>query len=63
MSMLTAIVIHGIFNMLITMSGFSTLAAILIVASALLTAILTIIGRRKGDSAASQTQEGMSNEP
>jgi len=64
MSILTAIAIHGIFNMLLNMYGFSTLAAaILIAISALLTAIMTIIGRKKNYSPASLNQEETSNDP
>jgi len=44
MRVLTAIAIHGIYNMMITMSGFSPVAAILIAITALITAILAIQG-------------------
>jgi len=40
----TAVAIHGIYNMMIVMPGFTPLAAILIAISALITAILAIRG-------------------
>jgi len=41
---LTAAAIHGVYNLMVTMSGISSIAAILIAISALITAILTIQG-------------------
>ncbi|MCL2765611.1 MAG: PrsW family glutamic-type intramembrane protease [Treponema sp.] len=41
---ITAIAIHGIYNMMLTMPGFSPIAAYLIAVSALITAIMTIRG-------------------
>jgi len=46
---LTATAIHGIYNMLIIMPGFSPIAAILIAVSALFSAIVTIRGGWLGD--------------
>jgi len=63
-NILTATAIHGIYNMLLNMYGFSTLvAAILIAVSALITAILTIIGRRNVDSTNPTNHEETSSEP
>jgi len=62
-SILTATAIHGIYNMLLNMYGFSTFAAAIFIAvSALLTAIMTIIGRKKCDSANPPSYEEPSNE-
>jgi len=48
---ITAVAIHGIYNMMITMPGFAPLAAILIAVSALVTAILAIRGGWSDDTA------------
>lgn len=42
--LLTAVAIHGIYNLMVTMPGFSVIMAILIAFSALITAILSIKG-------------------
>ena len=56
---LTAAAIHGIYNMLIERPGFYTLAAICIAGTAMLTAILTIIGSMSENKTADQTQENL----
>jgi RsiW-degrading membrane proteinase PrsW (M82 family) len=60
--LLTATAIHGIYNMMVTMSGFSALAAILIAISAMLMTILTIIGGQSEDVIVNQTKEETAGE-
>jgi len=50
---LTAVAIHGIYNMLITMSGFSLIIAILIAISTLINTFLTIRGGWSEDASQS----------
>jgi len=58
----TATAIHGIYNMMVTMPGFSQLAAVLIAASALATVILTIIGGWSKATALDNHQEAIAGE-
>jgi len=51
MRILTATAIHGIYNLMLAMPGFSPIAAILIAISAFFTAIMTIRGGWSGDTA------------
>jgi len=60
---LTATAIHGIYNMLIIMPGFSPVAAILIAVSALFSAIVTIRGGWLGDIAENTPNPILNNPP